>query len=428
MNTIYKWMPALALMLLWTLSTAAQKVYSLEECRALAIQNNVKVQNAIRDVDAALQEQKVAYTNYFPSVSASLSGFGANKGLMQMDMGPDMNLSLMKNGIMGGVTLTQPVYAGGQIRNANRLAALGVEASVIKREQSEDEVRLTVEQYFWQVVMLQEKLRTLHAVDQQLESIQKDVEMAVNAGITTRNDLLQVRLRRNENLSTGINLENNLSVCQMLLAQYMGLNTDTIAVGSSIPIDTIPPFPQDLYCDHAGALAQTTGYRLLDTNVRANRLQQKITEGKNLPSVAVGGGYMYDNLMDKSHAFAIGFITVSVPISGWWGGSHAVKKQKLMVANAESQLVDNSQLLLIAMQKAWADVQNAYKQIIIAQNSIEQSKENLRLNQDYYRAGTSTMSDLLDAQTLYQQSRDKYVETYAQFQIKTLQYLQSTGR
>ena len=132
--------------------------------------------------------------------------------------------------------------------------------------------------------------------------------------------------------------------------------------------------------------------------------------------------------MDKSHPFAVGFVSVSVPLSGWWGGSHAIKKQKLQVMNAENRLADNSELLVIAMQKAWTDLQDAYKQILIAHKSIEQSTENLRLNEDYYHAGTTTMSDLLDAQTLFQQSRDKYVETYAQFQIKTVEYLQATGR
>lgn len=96
--------------------------------------------------------------------------------------------------------------------------------------------------------------------------------------------------------------------------------------------------------------------------------------------------------------------------------------------NTQNLLADNSALLVIAMQKAWEDLQNAYKQILIARNSIEQSTENLRLNKDYYHAGTTTMSDLLEAQTLFQQSRDKYVETYAQFQIKTVEYLQATGR
>jgi outer membrane protein TolC len=52
----------------------------------------------------------------------------------------------------------------------------------------------------------------------------------------------------------------------------------------------------------------------------------------------------------------------------------------------------------------------------------------LRLNQDYYNAGMTTMSDLLDAQSLYQQSRDKLVEVYSQFKIKTLEYAQATAQ
>lgn len=405
-----------------------QKTYTLDECRDMALRNNVKMRNATNNIKAAQSERNEAFTKYFPNVSASGIGYAANKGLLQLDMGPDMSMSLLKNGIMGGITLTQPVFTGGQIVNGNRLAKVGLEMSKVQLEQTENEVRLTVEQYFWQVVTLQEKLNTLRTVEKQLEELQKDVETMVNAGVTTRNDLLQVQLKHNDMVSNRINLENNLSICRMMLAQYIGLDADTIAVECSIPMDTAPAFPQDIYCDHASALPQTTGYRLLKNNVSSSRLQQKMAVGKNLPSVALGGGYMYDNLMDKSHPFAIGFVSVSIPISGWWGGSHAIKKQNLQIKNAENQLADNSELLVIAMQKAWTDLQDAYKQILIARTSIEQSTENLRLNKDYYHAGTSTMSDLLDAQTLFQQSRDKYIETYAQFQIKTVEYLQATGR
>lgn len=406
----------------------AQKSYTLDECRAMALQNNVKVRNAINTVESCKQDSKEAFTKYFPNVSANGIGYNANKGLMQLDVMPGMCMSLLKNGIAGGVTLTQPVFAGGQIVNGNKLATIGVDVSKLQKEQSENEVRLTVEQYYWQIVTLQEKLKTLHTVEKQLKSIQKDVETAVNAGVTMRNDLLKVRLRFNDIASARINLENNLSVSRMMLAQYIGLNADTIAVDGSIPMDTTMAFPYDIYCDHTSALPQTIGYRILESSVRASRLQQKMIVGKNLPSVAVGAGYMYDNLMDKSHPFVLGFISVSVPISDWWGGLHAIKKRKLQVMNAENRLSDNSRLLIIAMQKSWADLQGAYNHVLIARSSIEQSTENLRLNEDYYHAGTSTMSDLLEAQTMFQQSRDKYVEAYAQFQIKTVEYLQATGR
>jgi outer membrane protein TolC len=78
------------------------------------------------------------------------------------------------------------------------------------------------------------------------------------------------------------------------------------------------------------------------------------------------------------------------------------------------------------MQKAWNDVQEAYQQLQIAQRSIEQAEENLRLNRNYYQAGTCKMSDLLEAQLLYQQACDKQTDAYADYHYKLLEYRLAT--
>ena len=52
----------------------------------------------------------------------------------------------------------------------------------------------------------------------------------------------------------------------------------------------------------------------------------------------------------------------------------------------------------------------------------------LRQNTDYYKAGTVTISELLEVQSLYRQSRDKYVEAYTHYELKKREYLQLTGR
>ena len=132
--------------------------------------------------------------------------------------------------------------------------------------------------------------------------------------------------------------------------------------------------------------------------------------------------------MDKSQNNLVGMLTVSVPISNWWGGSHDMRRQKLQVANSVLDKQDKSELLMVRMRKTWNDMTDAYKQIAIAQESVEASTENLRLNTDYYHAGTSTITDLLDAQTLFQQSRDKYVESYTNYEVRKREYLQATGR
>ena len=152
-------------------------------------------------------------------------------------------------------------------------------------------------------------------------------------------------------------------------------------------------------------------------------------QGKLLPAVGVGAGYnYYDMGSGLDNNFAAVFATVSIPISQWWGGSHAVKRRRLAEENARQQLDDNAELLKIRMQKNWNDVDDAYKQLVLAKKSIEQSEENLRLNRNYYHAGTVTMNDLLDAQQQYQQCRDRYTDAYAALQTKIVAYEQSVGR
>ena len=423
------------------LAQNGNKIYSLDECINEAVKNNLTLRNADNQIAISGEQRKEAYTKYFPTVSASGNGFIANRGLLQMDMG-GMGLSLAKNGIMAGVTAMQPVFAGGQIINGNKLAKVGEDVSRLQRNMSENDIRLNTEQYYWNIVMLKEKLVTLDQLDHQLESVRKDAQAAVDAGVRNRNDLLQVQLRQNEVKTSRIQVENTEATMKDLLAQMMGHNGEDIDVAnlfgttsknvepsanSKFNLPT-PENPQQLFQSPESSLAQTNEYQLLDKQIESDNLQYKMSVGKNLPTVAVGGAYLFNNALGKSQNNLVGLLSISVPISGWWGGSHDMKRQKIQLANAINEKQDKSELLMVKMRKAWNDMNDAYKQVGIAKESITQSEENLRLNTDYYQAGTATISDLLDAQTLYQQSRDKYVESFTNYEVKKREYLQATGR
>ncbi len=414
------------------------RVYTLEECIGEVVNNNLTLRNADNQIVMSEQQRKEAYTQYFPTVSATGGGFVANKGLIEMNM-VGMGMSMAKDGVVAGVTAMQPLFAGGQIVNGNKLAKIGVEVSRLQRNLSQNEVVLRTEQYYWQMVLLKEKLHTLDQLDRQLDRVQQDAQNAVEAGVRNRNDLLQVQLRRNEVSTSRIQVANALSVSGDLLAQMMGLPPGTVDVANRFSTESditqsgvdeypLPESPQQYYQPEEACLALTSEYQLLGKQIDAERLQYRIAIGKNLPSVAVGGGYMYNNVMDMSQNRFIGMLTVSVPISSWWGGSHNMKRQKVQIANAENDKRNQSEMLVIRMRKAWNDLNDAYRQVFIAQESIAQSEENLRLNTDYYEAGTVSISDLLDAQTLFQQSRDKYVESLTDYEVKKREYLQATGR
>lgn len=426
---------------------AFAQAYTLQQIKDSALQNNIAIRTAQHDIEAANQQRKEAFTKYFPNVSGTGVWFNANKGMAQttlnlgenmspelgaalaqslpqealMAIGNPISISMMKNGAIGSVMAVQPVFAGGQIINGNKLAKLGEDVSQLKLRLSENEVEKTAEQYFWQLASLQEKMKTIEAVDTLLRDIHKDVDVAVRAGVAMRNDLLQVELRQNDISSQKLKLQNGLSLVRMLLSQYCGLR-DT-----SFVITWQTDDAQLLGLSGSESVAALPEYKLLQKQVEATGLQKKMAVGQNLPSVAVGAGYTYHNLLDNNHTFGMVFATVSVPITDWWSGSHAIKRKAIEHQKAQEQLTDNAELLKIRMQNARNGVEESYQQLMLAQRSIEQAKENLRLNRDYYSAGTSKMSDLLEAQLLYQQSLDKHTDAFADYQNKLLEYKQACG-
>jgi outer membrane protein TolC len=441
---------------------AAQQTYTLQQLKDSALHNNIAIRNARHSIDAAQQQRKEAFTKYFPNVSGTGLWFNANKSMAQTTVNPSemispelgatlaqmlpaealaslanpISISMLKNGTVGSLMAVQPVFAGGQIINGNRLAKVGEDVSRLQLQLSENEVEKTAEQYFWQLASLQEKMKTVQAVDTLLRDIYKDVEVAVRAGLAMRNDLLQVQLRQNDIQSQRLKLQNGISIVRLLLSQYCGLRDTSFVIdpqfaGDGFPVattssDLATPLPSPA-ADGQG-VRLLPEYQLLQKQVEAANLQKKLAVGQNLPSVAVGAGYNYHNLLENNHTFGMIFATVSVPISDWWGGSHAIKRRKIEYQQAQDQLADNAELLKIRMQNAWNGVQEAYQQLQLAKRSIEQASENLRLNRDYYRAGTSKMSDLLEAQMLYQQSYDKHTDAFADYQNKLLEYRQAIGQ
>ena len=324
---------------------------------------------------------------------------------------------------------------------------MGQEAGRLQLRLKENDVERQTEQYYWQLVSLKEKMKTLDAVDSLLSDIYKDVDVAVRAGVAMRNDLLQVQLRRNDIESQRLKLRNGISIVKMLIGQYAGLasgytpNPSSEGEVSIYSFDIVMPDVNQQNCTLPSPLGEGGGvrpglpvlsslpeYQLLEKQVEAAALQKKMAVGQLLPSVAVGAGYNYHNLLDNDRTFAMVFATVSLPISDWWGGSHAVKRKKLEHQKAVDQLNDHAQLLAIRMQKAANDVEEAAMQIDIARRAIEQAEENLRIVRNQYKAGVSKMGDLLEAQLLYQQTLDRRTDAWADLQNRLLDYRQATGQ
>lgn len=419
--------------LLPTLPAGAQGL-TLEACRAAAVEHNRTLRDSRYELEAARQTRQEAFTNYFPQINASGGAFQAQHGLVQADFGVaipqlgSMNLpiSMAKRGLFGSVTAVQPLFAGLKIVTGNRLARLGEEVSRLQLQKSEGEIREQTDTYYWQIVSLKENLSTLDAVERQLNEIHRQVELSVKAGLVTANDLLRVELRQQEVASNRLKVENGLKVSKLLLAQHIGADWKGFDI-AQLSFDD-PETPDRYYIPVEEALDHRAEYQLAEKNVEAQLYQKRMERGKLLPTVGVGAGYLYYNVTDKDVDDGMVFAQVSVPISAWWGGAHALKKARIREEQAENDRLQAREMLAVEIEKSWCDVQEAYAQIQLARRSVTSATENLRENRNFYQAGTAPLTDLLDAETLYTQSRNNLTSAYAAYRTSLARYLRVSGR
>ncbi len=408
-----------------TTSLAQTRTVTLDECVDLALENNIKVHAAMLAVQQAEQRKKEMFTSFFPSISLAAGAYTMNRYIIDFELFDIPILQYIRTGNFATASAIQPIFTGGQLMNGNKLARVGVEVSRLQQQKSSDEVRLTTEQYYWDIVVLKAKMQTVNALDTMLTKLLADVTTAVRVGVKMQNDLLQVQLKQNEVEADRLKITHGLQTSQLLLEQFIG--EENINISQEIDFDNLPTFPFDAKKDHLTALLATNDYQLLEKNVRAQTLNKRLEVGKHLPQLAIGGALTTHNIIDGRQNLASVFATVSVPLTDWWGGSHAIKRLKYAEELAREELDDNSKLLLIAMENCWNSVEEAYNQLCLSQKSITQARENLRLNDTYYHAGTIPLSELLEAQSLYQQATGNFAQAYADFYMALSQYKIATA-
>lgn len=426
MNLKIKKAPVIVVIgLLLSVQGFAQETYTLDQMKAKAVENNVSLKAVRLSIEQSKAKTSEAFTNYFPHVEASGIDFHAPDGLLGKDISQTFGLPAMRNGLVTDVTALQPIFQGGQIYNSNKLAKLGVEVTKLQADNSEKDLMVLIEKDFWELYILQESKKTIEVLDSMTVELHNEVKNAVENGVTTKNELLRVELRRSEIASQRLQLDNGIKILKSLLSQLMGISNTDFKITENVQTDVNP---MSEYVDSKSALNITNNYQLLNRNIEASKIEEKLELGKMLPKLGVGASYTYHNLLPSNRSSMIYFVKLTVPITDWWGGSYALKQKKIASRMAEYNKQDLSQKMVIEMDNLKNELNECYQQIGIAHSSISSATENLRLSTEYYSSGMITMSDLLESQTLFQQAKNKMSESYARYMIKKAEYRKATGR
>jgi outer membrane protein TolC len=427
--------------------TMAQEL-TLDSCKSLTLANNKKIIEARLKVEESEQVKKQAFTNYFPHVSGGFVAMKANDYLLQSEIPeanlpvydgnpanlatasqfayfPGMDVNLLDYTNLGYLAAVEPVYMGGQVRNGNKLASLGQEISAHELILSEEEAVIKTEEQYWTLVSLKEKMKTIISYEKLLDTLHKDVSLYYDAGLIGRADLLKVELKQNELQGNKLKLQNGIDMVSMALCQNMGIQ---YAPSVQIISEELKPSVIESYFMNSDAVYQNRQeYQMLQKAVDAEELRKKMARGENMPQMAVGVQGLYLDLNESQTTRGLAFVTLNVPISGWWSGSHEIKQHQIKIEMAENRLAESSELFVLQIEKAYKDLIESHQQISIASKSVEQVQEHLKVTRDNYDAGIVNTSDMLEAQAMFQEAKDNYSDALCTSQIRLAQYKKATA-
>lgn len=419
---------------------------SLDSCLQLARQNNAELRSAQLDVKKAQEVRNQARTKYFPQVSGIAGGYHALQPLLDISpdnlantqardflnslytaygevLGLNNTFAMFHYGAVAGVMAVQPVYMGGKIVTGNKLAQVGVDAARLQAQIKERDILLQVEESYWLVVNLQSKQQLILSTQALLDTIETNVKEAVSAGLAISNDLLRVQLKKNELDALQVQLTDGIDLATRALAQSIGL--DSISI--SFDLDSISPQPTTPPSGGWGAIsAYLPETDLLQDAVRAAQLKRRMDLADGLPHIIVGGSYDYGNVMRVEGIDLRGngwqqngllFASLQVPLTGWWETSHKLKEGRYAIEQAQLQQKDLNEKLVLRHQQAANEVHKLSSLLIQMRSSAELAQRNYDLAQENYSAGLCSITELMEAQTLYQKAQTDLIDTQIQYRI-----------
>lgn len=480
-----KRLPIIFLILSTISPLKAQVALDLDSCRALAIANNKDLLISNQKIRAAYYEKKAAFTNYLPKISgtgayirnqkeisllnkdqkSALNNIGTNvNGTIQEfaqaigtqfpDLEPlisslgnsaagplnsighsltDALRTDTRNLYVGAVTLTQPVYMGGKIRAYNKITKYAEDLANEQHNSELQEVILSTDQAYWQVVSLVNKKKLAEGYLNLLNSLNSDMEKMIAEGVATKADGLSVKVKANEAEMTLTKVDNGLSLAKMLLCQLCGLDLTTPLILKDEQINSFPMAQHYTRFDMESVYTNRPEIRSLLLGREIYRQKINVTRADYLPTVALLGNYLVTN-PGLTNGFEKKFrgmwnvgVMVKIPIWNWGEGTYKVRSAKAEARIAEYQLEDAKEKIELQVNQSIYKVNEAMKKLAMSDKNMEKANENLRYANLGFKEGIIPASNVLEAQAAWLSAQSDKVDSQIDVKLSEVYLRKSLG-
>ena len=219
-----KLLSGIFLILFSAICSFAQRALTLDDCCRIAVENNMQMKYADFAIEQAELQVKNSSMSFLPKFSASGGYLYTNKNFL-IGISPSLSTTLdIGNACFAGIILEQPVYTGGKILSARKMANVGKTVALLNKKKTIEDVRIETEEAYWNVIKAEELNKVSIKYNQLVSELYANVEKMTKAGMISNNELLKVRVKFNEAELSMKRSANSVTLAKMALCHVMGLH------------------------------------------------------------------------------------------------------------------------------------------------------------------------------------------------------------
>jgi outer membrane protein TolC len=301
-------------------------------------------------------------------------------------------------------------------RSVNR-AEREKDATDRQLERTGQEIVFRVADSYYSVLLARKQLEVAEQAMQTAQAILERSKNRVESGVVVESDSLSAQLRLATRKQELIRAQNNLALARAQLSAAMGLSTQSdFEPSDALTERNLPAAPLEEL--EKQAIEMRPDLKRIRSEEAAQQESVSIAKSSFGPRVNAFAGWEADNPTLIAGGGGNNWLAgIEVQVDLFEGGakraqlSHERAMQE-KVAALKEMATDSIRL---EVRKAYYDVDATRQQLEVARASIAASQESLRINQDRYDAGLSTVTDLLAAEDAARRTQADYWETLCRY-------------
>jgi len=418
-------------------SAASQRLLTVDEAIATALQNNYDI--LLSKNDSAVAALDYSYRNavFIPRLNGTLGSTWNNNSQKQTlaDGSKREQKNIKSNNINAALNLNWVLFDGLKMfatrekaEELIKLGDLGIKNQVIN-------TIANVITTYYNIVRQKQQLK---AIEEQISLSSERVKLAqykLDIGVGAKPDVLQSKVDLNAQKSLQLEQQTQIRQLKGQLNQVMNVNNPpAYDVAETIPIDT----QLSLGDIQAGIENSNPGILIAKKNIDIAGLTLKERKAERFPTISFNSVYNFfrtsnqkvinpfSPLFNQSSGFNYGF-TASIPIFNNLNNKRLIKQAQLDI-QYQNLVLDNQRALLnLSVLNTFMEYEQQKKSLALEEENIILARENVDIVFQVYKLNSTTLIQLKEAEKSLQDAYTRLITARYNTKLSEIELLKMKG-